>query len=354
MPPAKLRKTDALALFGLVRYPEQPQREIAERLGLRVSTLNAAKKRLEKGGLATTVALTSGLSLGFDSLIVSFREYSLTGPVALLARTDRRIAQESRRTFFGIYENLQGVSLTYARGEAEVDRYRALAAKICSTDGAVPRPEVGRQEVLRLRDVSEDRAFDFSTVIAAAFDLPMPEDMRPPVPTPKGTVGELPDPARRVFRHLIQKPTATDSQTANALGRSRQSVARLRQRLEDDGFLRRIVVPDLKRIGVHSLSATLLDFAAGSSSETRREGREWSLRELPVFTYLTSDARDLVLTASVDMHAARGLSSQVPPKYFVGPYKQRTFAHTMFAVERADLHTFVDFKPLVEDALAVK
>jgi len=354
MPPARLRKTDALVLFGLVHHPDQPQREVAERLGLRLSTLNAAKKRLEKGGFATTVMVPSGQSLGFDSLVASFRNFTLTGPVELLARTDRAIAKESRRTVFGLYENLQSFSMSYARSDGDLDRYRSLVARISSTDGAVQRQEGARQDVFRLRDLEKARSFDFSNVLATAFGLPMPESDRPAAPVRAGAITSLPESASRLLRHLIGKPTATDSQAANSLGRSRQSVARLRQRLEDDGLLRRLVLPDLRRVGVNTLTATILDFAGGGRREARREGREWSLRELPIFHYLSSDSQDLILTASVDLPAARSLSTSVPPKYFTGPYRQRNYTSMLFALERADLHTFIDYMPLVEDALAFK
>ncbi|MEM2899573.1 MAG: hypothetical protein QXT63_02170 [Thermoplasmata archaeon] len=77
MSKGKLSKNEKLTLYGLVKYPDYNDREIAEKIGLKMSTVTAIKNRLKKNNVFSTIRVPLLQNLGCEMLEVGYaKNYS--------------------------------------------------------------------------------------------------------------------------------------------------------------------------------------------------------------------------------------------------------------------------------------
>ncbi len=72
-----LSRNEELVLYGMVRFPNRNDRELAEVLNLKDSTVNYCRNQLEKRNLFQLVYVPVLNRLGFELLSINFAEYNL-------------------------------------------------------------------------------------------------------------------------------------------------------------------------------------------------------------------------------------------------------------------------------------
>ena len=77
----RLNKNEKLVLYGLVKYPLFNDRELAEKIKLKMTTVTAIKNRLKKNGYYYTVRIPVLQNLGCELLMASLLSFNPTKTV---------------------------------------------------------------------------------------------------------------------------------------------------------------------------------------------------------------------------------------------------------------------------------
>ena len=76
-----LLETEKRVLFGLVRHPGLPDRELANRIGLKLPTVTATRLKLERRELIRPVRIPAFNRLGMEMLSFSLISYGAHPPM---------------------------------------------------------------------------------------------------------------------------------------------------------------------------------------------------------------------------------------------------------------------------------
>jgi len=99
------------------------------------------------------------------------------------------------------------------------------------------------------------RFFDFAPLLKSSFNLDLERDEK--IENISSTYEEdvvFSDTEKNVFCMLIKYPELSDNEIGNELGVSRHTVSRLRRGFEENNYIRKIYLPDLKNLGFEILT----------------------------------------------------------------------------------------------------
>ncbi len=342
-------------LYGLISHPDRRDRLVAEELGLKVSTVTAIRHRLRRRGAFKTVRLPFLARLGCELLCAAHIKLNLLKPKEELVRAVRSVAAQVDSIFYAIVDPSQALTLSlcrsYTEARSELERTHALLGE----SGALSEPSSnGRVALLPLSQTTFIRFFDFSAILHGLFGIPgaAPEPtlrLRPHRAEPK----RLSRVERKVFHGLVRYPETSDIALAKRFGVARQSVTRIRRRLEGEGLLATARAPDIKTLGAEILAFSHFEISRNCPLSARRRALEWVVRRLPAFLHITGDREGIIMGVAPNFTVLKKLQREVSRLYLEKGYFQEEPQLALFAVEETSVVKELVFTPVVERALAI-
>ena len=118
-----LSRNEELVLYGMVRFPNRNDRELAEVLNLKDSTVNYCRNQLEKRNLFQLVYVPVLNRLGFELLSINFAEYNLKlSPKQRMDIMTNKI-NLSNDVFLRLGESEKEFSISFNKNESEFFKY---------------------------------------------------------------------------------------------------------------------------------------------------------------------------------------------------------------------------------------
>jgi hypothetical protein len=102
------------------------------------------------------------------------------------------------------------------------------------------------------------RYFEFASLLKELYGVELKDTTkpRPPIGLVGPSIAHLTPVERKVFIGILKNPEMLDSNISEKIGVTRQSVTKIRRKLEAMGFMRTIRVPDLKMLNLELLVGT--------------------------------------------------------------------------------------------------
>ncbi len=284
----------------MVRFPSCNDRELAQALGARPSTVTAVRARLLGRGLCRRAYVPSLGALGAGVLSISHGDVPSDSRLGLKRALGRGLfPAEECDSFFALAGPSGWLEMGAFPSYSEAQRRgEGLPRLLGGLPGAAAGGPTARScfpvELVRFGNF-----FDFAPLLGRLFRL---QDARTRLRhVPAAPARRLSPVEKLALYGLVKRPGASDGEIAVGLGVSRQAVARARRLLVGEGRLLPAVIPDLGKLGFGLLAMFRFRLAARRSPEGQDDAVEKLLDGIPHIFALLAGAECLVLGAYRDL-----------------------------------------------------
>ena len=238
-----LRESEMLVIYGLMQEANLTDSALARRFGMKESTVSSIRRRLMDSRHIYFTNVPSFHKLGCEVFVQLYGSTNPAVPKDAKDASHLRFLDQTPEVFDSAsgegFVMMSGVYRRFSDYLLALDRYDRDFAGVHSVERADLKAAFFPLEVSRVC-----YTYNFAPALHRIFslDVPPPEPSRPKHLDVDAV--DLSTMEKRALVNLCDYPHSTDSQIAQLMGRSRQTVTNIRKRLERKGmFTRRCIIP---------------------------------------------------------------------------------------------------------------
>ncbi len=292
----KLSENEKAVLYGLVKHPLLNDRQLAETIDFKMSTLTAIKNRLKKSGFFSTVRLPALNMLDCELLSVSYGSYN---PLVLedeRLRIHTENAHLYRNIFYSLWEANQGFSVGIYPNYTKAKRVNEEFKLVYSENHLYDKS--GFQQIMFPFEITTLlRFFDFLPLLHRLFEREEPFEEKLELEPEGFSKRRLTKTEKKVLYGLVKYPDMPDKQIAERINVTRQSIARARKDFEATGLIETKRVVNLKKLGYEILALAHVKFRPETLIENREEGIQQVVDWIPAFFWVAENLETMLLGA---------------------------------------------------------
>jgi DNA-binding MarR family transcriptional regulator len=250
----KMKHTEKLTLYGIVNYPDLNDKQLSEKLNLKHSTLTSIRNRLRKNEYYRTIVIPRLQNMGCKMLVVIYTNFSPLIPLEERVKITGETIEIFEEIFFSVGEQDKGFSISLSKDYATIARINDIRTQTFGGRGLLeeerPKMIVFPFEISRVY-----RFFDFAPLLNSCFNLNfvLNENSKDIAFRTIDDIS-LQDTEKNVYCMLVKYPEMSDTEIAENVGVSRHTVSRLKRKFEDRKLIRKINLPDIKKMGFEILT----------------------------------------------------------------------------------------------------
>ena len=239
-----LTDKEKLAFFGLVRYPKLNSKEIGEKLKLHTATVNSIKNRLKKEGYYKRMYIPRLDMMGCELLSIIFCS-GINTPKEQSASEWQKLIDKKTVNVFVASTGKESFSVNFSRNLSELKNTQQFY------DDRFKERKVtfeNYREVLFPTDASHFLDyFNFGKIIRSLFEIDITEEKEK---EPLYAKYNLSKTEKILLYGLIKYPDYTVAELSKKIKISAPTICKLRKKFLDNGILKIVNFPDLKKIGI--------------------------------------------------------------------------------------------------------
>lgn len=281
----ELSENERRTLLGLVKFPTLNDRQLSERIGIKMSTVTAIKNRLKDQGYFMTIRVPKLQRLGAELLSVSYAQTDASLPEEPDLEVGRKVLDAFDELFFiGAGPRFRfslGMHLNYSTARTTLDGVFRLYSQ-----SRLLVPDMYHVVLFPFDSTRVMSFFDHSQLLEQAFGMTLParkesDGVAGPGPGGKGQV-ELTPIEAKVLKGLVFNPDLLDSNIAKVIDVTRQTVTKMRKKFTEEDLFFTLRVPNLKLLGFEIIAFIHTMYLPGSSPDQRLEAFSSTLPTLPI------------------------------------------------------------------------
>jgi len=250
----EMTNKEQLVLYGLSKYPKSTDKELSKKLGLKHSTVTSIRHRLYKNGYFRPLTIPRLQNMGCKMLVILYTNFSPLIPLEERVKITGKTIEVFEEIFFSVGEQDKGFSLSLSQDFATIGRINDIRTQTFGgrnlLEEKYPTMIVFPFEISKVH-----RFFDFAPLLKKRFNLELKSgDYIENIATINKEDIDLSDTEKNVYCMLIRYPEYSDSSIGSIIGVSRHTVSRLRKKFEHKYLVRKINLPDLKKLGFEILT----------------------------------------------------------------------------------------------------
>jgi len=290
-------------LWGLIKWPESTDAELAEKLSLPRSTVTTIRRRLRAGGLYFTHLIPNLAALGCEIITALYGEFHPSESSRQKKKNSWDIIDKVRKkldyNFFTVHMNGHHASLSAAKDFHQVKQHVEKHHEVFHEEGFYS-PQRHNFVLFPIRLCAIQRFFDHAPLLARHFgfshlhekniklhDLPS---------SPPTTSLKLNKTDRKVFYTMVSHPDENDRQIAQRLNITRQTVFTVRNRLYRNGLIRRINIPNLRALGFELLVFAHLHLSPHAPLEKRKHDIQKLLQDASHILKISGNLESILIS----------------------------------------------------------
>ncbi|MFH0815224.1 MAG: MarR family winged helix-turn-helix transcriptional regulator [Methanobacteriota archaeon] len=303
-------------LYGLVKYPDLNDRELADRIDAKLSTVTAIRRRLLENGVLKDVTLPMMDALGSEILVIGY------GP---LNPSNKNAHSEMARKISGTCgcAFLLADAMDYGFFVGCANNYTDIKSDLDGLNHYLTHAGLGSEPwnyALFPFAVSKIlNCFDFSPTLSSAIGIEQ-ESAALDLGFKKLKRADLSLKEKAVLKGIVSNPGVPDSHLADIVDVSRQAIAEMKRRFIDEGIVRNIRVPDLRQVGCELVTLTHSQFNPRSQLVERKEGIRLMMDESPHLFAVSGSFENVMLHSHVSYSHLDAVK-----KRLLGYYKTHDF-----------------------------
>lgn len=248
-----LTKNEEKVLYGLVRYPEMQDSELASKLDVKLSTLTSIKRRLSNQGFFRNLTVPMVNHLGCELLAVIYTQFNPVIPLEERVQTTKRNIEIFDEIFFSVGEQEKGFSISLSQNYATIGRINEIRTETFGRLGLLEK-EYPYEVIFPFEMSHITRFFDYTRLLKRIFSIDDKES---------GIKSEwfndvnrvmLSQKEQKVYATLVEHPDDTTQEIGEMVGLSRHTISRMKKQFFEKELLKQIVLPNLNQLGIEILA----------------------------------------------------------------------------------------------------
>jgi hypothetical protein len=259
-----LSKTESLAFIGLVTYPDDKDREIADRLSLPNSTFASAKARLLESGFLQETYIPVFPKLGMELLATVYSDFNSSVKVEERIQHSKQTVEVYPEIVLSMGESHRGFSLSIARNITRIMKIgherMSILAKLNLLEIELPMEVLFPFEIswvlryfnlapLIYKNISQQDPSMLEDVGIKREDLYKKDEIlniKDRLADPRDV--DLSRKQLEILYYVVKYPWMSASKLSNHIHHSRHTISRVKEKLIDEGYLSCLKVPDLSKL----------------------------------------------------------------------------------------------------------
>jgi DNA-binding MarR family transcriptional regulator len=297
-----LSPNERVVFHALVRHPTLNDRELSERVQVKLSTVTAIKNRLKARGFFFTIQWPQLQHLGCELLTVNLAMLNSSVPQNTRIDVGQSLVGDFPETFYLAADERAGFGLSlnrnYSAARSNTERFFRVFS-----EREVLLPEGYRAIYFPFGQSRVYNTFECANLLAHDFGIGERDERphgreRAVFETVRSV--DLSRIEKRVYRGIVANPDFHDSSVAKQIDVTRQTVTKIRRRFESLGLVRTLRVPNLAALGYEVLVLFHEHYRPNAQLVQRREKEETFFAKLPVVFRVASDLESLEVMAFHD------------------------------------------------------
>ncbi len=266
--------------YGLTCYPYFNDRELAERIGINLSTVTAIRQRLRKNGYFRTIRVPMLQNFGCELLSILYTNFNPVIPLQERIKITEENIEVSEELFFSLGELEKGFSLSLSKDYTTISKINDIRTMTFGKLGLLER-ENPREIIFPFEISKIYRFFDFSPLLASTFGLEVRDEKKLYFEKKENYSLSLNE--KIIFCALVEYPEMTDKGIGEITGVSRHTVSRTRRKFEENGFICPLRIPDIKKLGFEILAFYHILFDPRNAPNFSKDEARQLMNEKTVF-----------------------------------------------------------------------
>ena len=245
----ELTKKEKLMLYGLVKFPEFTDKNLSEKLNLKLSTVTSIRHRLKENEYLRKLIIPKLQGMGCEMLVVIYSHFSPLIPLLERVEITGKTIEVFPEIFFSIGEQDKGFSLSLSKDYATIGRINDIRTQTFGGRGLLEE-EYPNLVVFPFEISKIYRFFNFAPLLRNSFklDLEIENDFKL-VKFGSEEKIVISDTEKNVYCMLVSYPELSDNVIGRELGVSRHTVSRLRRKFEEKNLMSKINLPNFVKLG---------------------------------------------------------------------------------------------------------
>jgi len=250
----ELTNKEKLMLYGLAKYPKLTDKSLSEKLDLKHSTVTSIRRRLRENEYFRTLNIPRLQNMGCKMLVVIYTNFSPLIPLEERVKITGKTIEVFDEIFFSAGEQDKGFSLSLSQDYATIGKINDIRTQTFGGRGLLEE-EYPSMVVFPFEISKVYRFLDFAPLLKNSLesDLKIDDEV-----SNIGIVNKeditFSRTEKKVYCTLIKYPELSDKEIGNKLGFSRHTVSRLRRGFEQNNLMRKINLPNLKKLDFEILT----------------------------------------------------------------------------------------------------
>ena len=296
-----LSENESKTLLGIVKYPTLNDRQLSERIEIKMSTVTAIKNRLKDLGYFMTVRVPKLQNMGAEILSVAYAHTNPALPEDMQVEVGRGLFEDFDELFYIGAGPRYRFSMSMHRNYSSASQVLDGVLELYSRKGLLVHG--GHQAVHFPFDQTKIyNFFDYSNLLEQTFELRLPpreEDAS----LHDGEYGaiqshKLSRIERKVLRGLIQNPDLLDSSISKRIDVTRQSVTKMRKRFSDLDLFFTQRAPNLDMLGFEMIALVHTTYTPTSTVKARSPALAKMYDQLPIVFKADSNREGVEIVAT--------------------------------------------------------
>ncbi|KAA0003146.1 MAG: winged helix-turn-helix transcriptional regulator [Thermoplasmata archaeon] len=237
--------------YGLTLYPNFNDREIAEHIGINLSTVTAIRQRLRKNNYFRTIRVPMLQNFGCELLSILYTNFNPVIPLHQRIKITEENIEVSEELFFSLGELEKGFSLSLSKDYTTIGKINDIRTRTFGKLGLLEK-ENPREIIFPFEISKIYRFFDFAPILRSTFGLDGKDEKK--IYFEKKEYHSLSLNEKIVFCALVEHPEFTDKKIGEITGISRYTVSRMRRKFEENDFICPLRIPNIKKLGFEILA----------------------------------------------------------------------------------------------------
>ncbi len=237
-------------LYGITKFPNASDRQIAEKFGIKQSTVSAIRKRLREENYYKVYLVPMLQNFGAEIMAIIYTNFNPVIPLERRVEVTEEKIEASEEIFFSMGEEDKGFSISFAKNYTSIGKINDVRTYTFGSLGLLDR-QYPREVIFPFELSKIYRFFDFSPLLSTLFEIN--DEVKE-----NGNFFEIKKVSfskreKKIFCKIIEHPEKSSKEVAEMIGVTRHTVGRLKKKFMN-GYMKTIVIPDFSKIGLKILA----------------------------------------------------------------------------------------------------
>jgi DNA-binding MarR family transcriptional regulator len=253
-------KNEEKVLYGIVKYPNLNDTTLSSKLDVKLSTFTSIKKRLSDEGYFRTINIPLLNRLGCELLTIIYARFNPVIPLEERIGTTKKTIEIFEEIFFSVGEQDKGFSISISKNYSNIGRINDIRTETFGKLGLLEE-EYPQEVIFSFENSNINHFFDFSRVLKNLFSIEDNNKITDNISWFNNIKqAQLSNKEKKIYLALVENSDDSTKEIGKKVGVSRHTIARMKKEFIKNGFIKRITLPNLQKLGFEILAFYPINF----------------------------------------------------------------------------------------------